>query len=387
MANDIAEAVRHLSPSQVHWYAVRGGWIPVDGGKWPGRILNHPTDGLTQILLPATGAQRDAAGLMTEAVRRLAAFEKRTPADIVAAVTFDQADVLRFRVRSRSADAGTIPLDYGLRFLQGGRDMLLAAACSELQPQTYFPRKSFSQASDFLKSCRIGQSERGSYIATILTPVPPALEAPPKPAIPFPGDGAEFAWADEPFPRRVTLRLMTALTTVRNGLADSRPADLLDRVADGVSSNLCAALADLAPPEDEDAEIEIGVAWSRSRPRVPAAAAARVTFAKSDLVFVEEVARRLKGDVTRRVTITGPVVDLHSEAAGLFDRHGDVTVRAVLDDGHSARVRFTLNGDDYQSACDAHRDTRSVKATGLLVGDAAQRVFKLQGPVQFGLVT
>jgi hypothetical protein len=38
-----------------------------------------------------------------------------------------------------------------------------------------YPRQSVAEAADFVRSCRIGQTERGSYVAAILAPVPPNL--------------------------------------------------------------------------------------------------------------------------------------------------------------------------------------------------------------------
>ena len=36
--------------------------------------------------------------------------------------------------------------------------------------------KLFKEAEEFLASCRLGQTERGSFVATIVAPVPPEIE-------------------------------------------------------------------------------------------------------------------------------------------------------------------------------------------------------------------
>src|SRR5439155_24544675 len=95
--------------------------------------------------------------------------------EVLSDLAMPPADVLRLQMESREAEGGTLPLDEGLRLLEGGRDLLLAAACSAHQPQAYFLRQSYAPAQDFLRSCRVGQTERGSFVATILAPVTPEV--------------------------------------------------------------------------------------------------------------------------------------------------------------------------------------------------------------------
>src|SRR5438093_4255183 len=145
MAVDLPETLlRQLDPAQVRWYAVQAGWKPVTGTKRPVIVLNHPTDELTQLQIPTAGSDRERAFLMGEAVRRLAEEEQRSPWEVLDDLTALHADTLRLRVESRDAEAGTLPLEEGLRLFQGGRDLLLAAACSAHQPQAYYPRQTYT---------------------------------------------------------------------------------------------------------------------------------------------------------------------------------------------------------------------------------------------------
>ncbi len=66
------------------------------------------------------------------------------------------------------------------------------------------------EASDYMQRVRLGQTEHGSFVVTLLAPVPPLLQIPLDPA-----------WTpldDEPFDRRVTRRLMDALDACRAAL-------------------------------------------------------------------------------------------------------------------------------------------------------------------------
>lgn len=378
MAGDLSETLlRQLNPAQVRWYAVRAGWTPVNGSKRPVIVLNHPTDGLTQIQIPTAGAEREVAFLMGEAVQALAKFERRQAREVLADLAVPPADILRLHIQSPSANSGTLPLDEGLNLLKGGSSLLLAAACSAHQPLAHYRSQTFAPAQEFLRSCQLGQTERGSYIATIIAPVTPELT----PSL-FDAVGDDLEIGDEPYERRVTLLLMQALQVLRGTLDRGRADELLRAVPQGVSANLCDALASMSP-SDSRASLQVSMAWSRNRPRVPSEVPARIGFAQAEFSTLREAGRRLRNVEPRRVQVKGPVIGLQAEPADLVeDFRGNVTIRTLVS-GRSARVRFVLQQSEYQQACDAHRDRRRVAISGLLHGDSQTRVFDLDSPKEF----
>lgn len=279
--------LRQLSPAQVRWYAVKAGWKPVDAVKRPVIVLNHPTDDLAQLQIPTAGSERERAFLMGEAVHQLAAAQQRPAREVLHDLAMPPADVVRLQMESRDAEGGTLPLDEGLRLLEGGRDLLLAAACSAHQPQAYFLRQTYAPAQEFLRACRVGQTEQGSYVATILAPVPPEVAS-------LFDNGAEASdFRQEPYERRVTPFLMQALQVLRGAMDRARPEDVLQAVSQGVSANLCEALAAMAP-SDPHAALRIGVSWSPHRRRVPREMPQRVAFSQGEFPFFREVGRRLR---------------------------------------------------------------------------------------------
>ncbi len=222
------------------------------------------------------------------------------------------------------------------------------------------------------------QTERGSYVAAILAPVPPDL-------MPSLLDGLEEGTeaGDEPYERRVTLSLMQALQWIQSAIESAKPRDILEGVQEGVSANLCEALASIGP-EDPQASVELSMSWSRSRPRLPSRVKDRVSFAQGEFVLIREAGRRLcEGVEARREKVQGPVISLHAEAAHLFgDFQGRVILRAEVN-GQTQRVRVLLSRPEYVRACDAHRDGQRVEVTGILQRDARAKLFDLLEPRGF----
>jgi hypothetical protein len=357
MAADLPEALlRQLIPAQVRWFAVQAGWRPVEGVKRPVIVLSHPTDDLAQLQIPIAGSDRERAFLMGEAVRQLAVSQKRSAGELLNDLAMPPSDVLRLQMESRDAESGTLPLEEGLRLLEGGRDLLMAAACSAHHPQAYFPRQSYAPAQDFLRSCRVGQTERGSFVATILAPVTPEVA----PSL-FDNGQEAFDLFQEPYERRVTPLL---------------------GVSQGVSANLCEALGAMGP-FDLTAALRIGISWSPNRRRVPVAIH-QLAFSHAELPFVREVGRRLRERIEpHRERVEGPVVSLHAEPAQLFEQFkGRVVIRALIA-GRTERVRFLLSQAEYGLACDAHRDHHRVGVEGVLKRDAQAKMFDLLQPQDF----
>ncbi|MFM9961550.1 MAG: hypothetical protein ACKV2Q_10020 [Planctomycetaceae bacterium] len=374
MARDITdEELRQLNPTDVRWYAVGARWKQVPTKDATIILLQHPVRELRQLLIPTNAIKDDNLSLLYEVVRTLADDEQRPPREVLKDLLLPPADVMQLRVQSEAADSGTMPLDEGLKLLQSGSDLLLAAACSAHQPQASYARQSFAPAQEFLKSCRRGQTENGrSFMETILAPVP--AKGPPSL---FAAEEVDTL-ATAPFQRRVTLLLMQGIGNIRSALDQASPERVVENVAEGVSANLCEALVGIKL-FDSRSSLEVRMRWSRTRPPVPTTVPNRVSFAQSEFPYIETAGRALRERFEpRRERVTGHVINLHAEPADLVEKpRGQVIVRALIAD-RAARVRFQLEGADYLRACDAHRTRQQIEATGMLHRDRQAKLYELQ---------
>ena len=120
-------------------------------------------------------------------------------------VTADR-DVIRVRATDDD-DNGSVAISDGIDLMVGARDMILAAACSLEEPRRLYRAGANQEASQNLKQLRLGQTEQGSYVVTMLTPViPPPMQH---------GLASDIESNDDPFERRMTKRLVDALIAAR----------------------------------------------------------------------------------------------------------------------------------------------------------------------------
>jgi len=370
-----------IDPNDVRWYAINQGWKLVDTKNTSIIVFNHPVHKTRQIQVPLGGEKSDFVLMMREVVSKFSEIEQRPLAEIVHDVHHPYEDILRLRLSSKLAESGTLPLDAGLKLIQNGREMLVASACSVHQPQAFYPRKSFKPVEDFISRCQLGQTEIGSYVTTILTPPMPPRAASSSDSDMFQG----ISNPDEelPFERKVTLKLMTALSILSQAVQNGDERLIETGAGAGVSADLCEAVAGIPAPDE--AVLQISFAWSPLRPIRQPNALKPVRFVQSDLAFIKEAGRKLRKRVVRTDTIEGHIYGLAADPTILPDSHGTVTIRASVD-GKYDRVRFNLGLGDYKKACDAHRDGRKIRVEGILNRGEQSKLFEMPDIIKFQVI-
>jgi hypothetical protein len=348
------EVLHGLSPIDVRAYLLSQGWHEGD------RISNKATvhtkpDGQgneREILLPTRHDVGDYVQRMAEAVRYIAQVEDRSELEVLADLQLSGYDVVRIRT-AWTDDIGTIPVVDGVELLEHGRNMLLASACAAIAPRpTYHTRKP-DKAIEYLQSVRLGQTERGSYILTLLSPVGPALRLSNHPPM-LPG------FEDDPFERQVTRILASSLAALKEAVSDAAATDKFapfeNSVPQGVSANLCEAVAGLCKTSRG---VELGVSWARVRPAPTERV--RVSFSKDSARILDEAAREFRAkEPLIDHKVVGFVTKLVRETR---DTQGVAILDAVIED-KPRRVRAILDPQEYSVVVKAHDERRPIICEG-----------------------
>jgi hypothetical protein len=366
--------LRGLKPLEVAAYLRANGWrreadLYGKGGLW---LVRGPDGSEFDVTLPVRSDFVDYALRMSEVLRTLAEVERRSQLEVLRDIETTTSDLLRVRAPNRNAENGTLPLDQAVTFVECSRDMLLAAACAVVDKRPFFAKRKPQLAMDYLRHVRMGQTERGSYVLTIQSPVAPELR--PAQDTLFPVE------PEEPFERSVTRTLMNALTAleqaVREAAVGGNMASFQRAVSRGVSANLCEAVIGLSAVSPGEG-LEIQVSWSRTRPIKPETPS-KVVLGNDSVPIIEEAARRFR-EITPLddVEIEGFVTRLDR---GHEAREGDVTIEAGVD-GKLRRVAMRLGAESYSKAVLAHDERRPVRCTGELLKEG--RGYRLKDPRHF----
>jgi hypothetical protein len=310
-------ALRAINPTALRAYLVYEGWVRVEPYGQFSEVYARPKSS-EELIIPASTEIADYAAAIATALRFIAEYEDRDELALYADLIRADRDVIRVRAPDADDD-GSISVDPGVEIVQHARDMLASAACSAVEPRQAYHLGKVQQAESYMRRVRLGQTEHGSFVITLLAPIPPVLS---------PSKQASF-WPNleqEPFDRQVTRVLTQALHSAQDAIVESNRGDglsaFVDAVSKGVSANLCEAVASIV---DRAAGADFSVTWARTRP----APVPRVT-------------------------------DLH-RAEDQAD--GRVTIKAIVD-GRPRSLSGNLSQSDYGTAIRAHGKQLPVTLVG-----------------------
>jgi hypothetical protein len=346
-----AEALRAISPAALAAFARGEGWSKTD-------VFGNHADVYTgidrpEIILPRTDRLADYASVVSRLIDVLAKITERdelaTYRDLVGA----DRDVVRVRA-SGGDDDGSVMLDAGVKIVAQARDMLLAAACAARTPQPLYRAGANREANDYMRRVKLGQTEHGSFVVTLLAPVPPMLRP-----VQLPLDQTWVNLDEEPIERMVTRRLMDALEASRTAAEMALSGDTAafeNAVASGVSANLCEAVAGLI---EQSHGLDISMTWARTRPAPEAHR--KIVFSQNDSEILKEAARTFrlrqpKADITLYGTV-------HKLRRDQDEVEGVVTLKAIVEDKMQS-VRAVLDQTNYSTAVQAHDAQNQVIVTG-----------------------
>lgn len=357
---DDIQALGALRPLDIAAYLHARGWTEVDSDG-PTAAWEHTIDGVAyQVLAPLHQGWRDYGRRVQSVIDTLGEAEGRSQLAVLRDITAVFADIVRLRAVQGPAADDTIAFLDGLGLTAAGRGVLLAAACAAVQPQKGYAARKPPQATRYLETLRLGQSERGSYVMTILSPVSPALQT----------EAEDPAGATpDPYARRVTRTLGVALDTLHRaasrGAATGTLTAFEDAVPLGVSADLCEALGVVRESSRVQA-FELSIGWAPSRP-VPAGTPSRTVFTPDVLEIVHEAGRVLREQSPiDDFELEGPVIQLNQPANQPQDLTSGTAVVFGRVHGQSRQVRVALDGPDWHKAVDALQKHRIFRCTGEL---------------------
>jgi hypothetical protein len=339
-----------------------------------------------EALQPLESGLRDYAARIRDVLRILSVVEGRSELDILADISNVSMDVHSVRCFPAECGPGMISLEDGVRAFESLRSLVLAAACSvsAQRQQAVQPPSKPTEVLDLIRSVRIGPSREGSFILSVHTPIPPRLTSGQSSLFDLEeGIGYEPA---EPFERRVSLRIYDAAQAAQraanSALVDPNGLDAFtEAVPDGVSANLCEALAGLGGERQHP--FELSLSFAASRPvtrRMPP-----VRFRHDHLPVLMAAAQELRARIPDQgVLVTGNVVRLYREGGGA----GEISIAGTLDgedDERLRRVWTKLAAPDYDAATRAHRDMLPVSVRGDLVRRGTR--LYMSNPTAFRVLT
>ena len=312
-----SQGLSSVTLRSLYAYLKSHGWQKIEQYGDAGDIFGQDTENL-ELLVPSK-VLADYQRRIGDILEVLSEFEERDVLTILQDISISEYDLIRVRLID-PAGSRSVPVADGVSLFQESRNLLLAAACSASRPQRAYRAGRIQDASDYMTTVRLGQTEIGSYIVRLLSPVPPNLLG-----------QADFStrMPPEPFSRKVTRKLVSGLRSVREAVTSADRGSGISaferNVSRGVSANLCDALANILHVENRQ-HVDITVSWSLVRE--PPEGRAQIGFRASDTSVLQEASRILKDRQERPNELLDGYV--YALARGQADHSGRTTLKAIV---------------------------------------------------------
>jgi hypothetical protein len=305
--------------------------------------------------IPAPGT-RDFAEAVAQLLKVLADAEHRSQLEIFRDVSEAGSDVVRLPLADSLSGDGTLAVERGVAAIEASRDLVLAAACATVQKRPAHAGRRPAEASEYMNRVRLGQTEVGSFVLTIVSPVTPRLLS-----------DDLLSEEEQPFERRVLQTLASgvaaATAAAKTAATTEDLAPFRDVVEAGVSANLCESLATLVDCTTRPDGLELGISWARNRPLV-AGPRTRILVPREVVPTMREAARLFRQTTPREsFELEGQVYRLERSPG---ERSGRVFLNGLID-GKLRGVCLQLEDAGYQLALRAHDQRQRLACVGELV--------------------
>ena len=342
------DALLAVSPVALSAYARAEGWSKAEAYGDFSDI--YVADGLPEIILPRTENLGDYADVVSTLIGIFARVADVDELTLYRNLVTADRDVIR--MRAADSDDGTVSMNEGVDFVRGASEIVLAAACSYFKPQPLFRAGANREAREYLRQMRLGQTEQGSYVVTLLSPVVPPL-------MQLTLDLGPEELPDDALERSITKHLASSLKAARQaieGTVGGESDSFIEVVDKGVSENLCEALDTMIIPFST---MDVSFVWARTRPMPKAREVIR--FSNDDAPILREAARAFRQRGPRHDESLVGFVNILNRTED--QEEGKIRLKAEID-GQMHSVNAVLDQSEYARAILAHAEQATVIAEG-----------------------
>lgn len=306
----------------------------------PITVWRHPDFPDVTLRVPHDESLSDYKSAVAQVVKVLANAEKRTEEEIL--TSLHNQDTISIRVIGDDVENGTIPLNDGALLFQSAESMIKSAA-SKIFTGAKKGISKKQRINRFMESVLLGQTQIGSYAINIITPE--AIH-----------DTEQQDLDPVPTGKMVNDAIYKALSALKSSVEKYKEEDNILEFArasaDGADAGICHAIVQMSGTNKER-DVEIKLAGEDTRyPKSDRS----VYFSAQDIEPVQKAYNYLTGRdfVLKGGYYIGQIVALKKE---LDSNSGKVTINTFVQ-GKPKKVSFTLSGDDYEQAIDAHKTSQ-----------------------------
>lgn len=350
-----------ITSASIEKYLLLTGWARDYTFKNPRMwVFKNHVDPELVVAVPASEKATDFYHRVYSLIQTLSVINEKSEQDIIDSLKSAYTDRLQFRIITEESQKGKIPLDYAARCLEGLKELVLYAACAEENAKPVCA-KAYNSARKALEKFQFGQTQIGSFIINIDVQV--VDECNEQLCIIDP-----LVSPVEPPEHKIVKRIGKAITQIDHVTnRQVRVGDLIeDAYKDGITANMCDALAKLKPETSEEVTIETSVYYAEALTQTVEPPTVHI-LENAHFLYIDEISKRYKDCVlVEDVTLEGTIKMLSKSTSNDKDEEENTVRLLTKVDGKMRSINLHLSPDDHVLACDAYRDDHEVRVSGTI---------------------
>lgn len=347
----------HVDADDISRYLRVRGWQRSTGKRSGISIFRNA--GGSEILLPSS-EYSDYNERIFSALEFIASNEDCSVNQLVDQIAIPASDLIKLALVDDSTESGSVPFKEGLRLLNGARKALSASACSVVQPQNVHLRLQRTEVDAFMDQCRLGQTERGSFVVHLICPIEPLA---------FEDLQFNLGAKDRlTFGRKVTQGFVEATARLVDAIDNETVEQLIATGTDSIiSANFCEALVEMQPA-GERSTLVVEPKWDEFTLNTPNLPKNAIRLKKRHFRAIEQVGSELRAptEQSKSQVYGGYVDELKGDLNSSGIVEGEVILTLLSEEEQPIRARVILNADDYAKAGEAHLNSKIVLVKGEL---------------------
>ncbi len=373
--SDVFKAIPQLKFTELQAYLRNTGWKRAEANRSDIGIFHKETNSqFFETLLPLNKDFADYNQRILEVLEAIAQVENRNVHQVLTDLSLPPGDIVRFRIINKDTIGGTISFLEGFNLLESAKKALFTTACDIIQPEKYHRRLGLKAAQQFIEECRLGQTEKGSFVASIICPFINDTPEDKGQQLSIFNKEEDFR---NSFTRKVTIRMMKALDLMKTAIEMGEQNRIMDLDGDEIiSANFLESIVELHSSK-ENTELEVQTSWSVFAPEEMTAIRS-IKFSNDYIPVIENIINEIKPvDEDINDEFIGRISQTKADPDPRTRTEGEILLNYIFGDEEKvSKARVILNATDYEQACEAHRNGRTVKVKGRLVTIGRSKVIE-----------
>ncbi|PIP54812.1 MAG: hypothetical protein COX07_03265 [Bacteroidetes bacterium CG23_combo_of_CG06-09_8_20_14_all_32_9] len=361
--------IENINPLQIQKYLKSTGWNFIQSKRPQIGIyfLNKGAEWF-EVTLPLKKEYADFEQAIKIIIERIAEVEKKEFKDVLNRLVLPVSDIVKFRVVNSETEYGTISFDDGFNLLQNAKKTLYTTACDYIKPELYHQRLSFKKANDFINNCRLGQTEHGSFIGSVICPFIKENDSDIVEQLSLFDTEENF---QESLTRKVTEKLMISLTQLKSLIETDQLQQLEDQEVPVMSGNFIESLISLSLPSKEST-IEVITDWAPTVPIVNSYIP--IKFSKDHIIPAERWVKKIREKAGRKGVFVGRISQVKTNPDITKRKVAEFMLNFLDEQNKKNTAKVVIPSDDLSLAIEAIQDGKYVKVSGVLEGKKKKEI-------------